>query len=145
MNRRDDLIRFYEILAALEKRVGGQRRLAECDGRMKWPERGVYFFFEPGETRSDTGEGLRVVRVGTHALMADSKASFWNRLLQHRGVRSSSGGKHRGAIFRLLVGAAIKRRDDRKQPGFLGVGGGPGPAARKVGITRGQGLGGGEV
>ena len=37
---------------------------------MKWPARGVYFFREAGESRSDTGEGLRVVRVGTHALKA---------------------------------------------------------------------------
>ncbi len=103
---------------------------------MKWPERGVYFFFEPGEARSDTGEGLRVVRVGTHALTADSKASFWNRLSQHRGAAASGGGNHRGSIFRLLVGAAIKRRDGRKEPVSWGVGSDPGVAARQFGLTR---------
>jgi hypothetical protein len=136
MNRRDDLIRFYEILATLEKRVGGKRRLAECDGRMKWPERGVYFFFEPSETRSDSGGGLRVVRVGTHALRADSKASFWSRLSQHRGAAASGSGNHRGSIFRLLVGVAIKRRDGRQQPVSWGVGSDPGVATRQFGLTR---------
>ena len=34
---------------------------------MAWPRRGVYFIFEQGETRSDTGDGPKVVRVGTHA------------------------------------------------------------------------------
>jgi hypothetical protein len=35
---------------------------------MSWPRRGVYFFFENGEMRSETGTGPRVVRVGTHAM-----------------------------------------------------------------------------
>jgi hypothetical protein len=35
---------------------------------MQWLARGVYFFHETGENRADTGEGSRVVRVGTHAL-----------------------------------------------------------------------------
>ena len=33
---------------------------------MYWPQRGVYFFMEDGEERSDSGSGLRIVRVGTH-------------------------------------------------------------------------------
>ena len=68
-NRRvADVQRFYEILDALEETIGGKRRLAECDGRIDWPRRGVYFFFEPGEMRSASGRGPRVVRVGTHGL-----------------------------------------------------------------------------
>lgn len=136
MSRRDALVRFYEILAALEKRLRGKRRLAECDGRMKWPERGVYFFFERGEARSDTSEGLRVVRVGTHGLKVDSGTSFWARLSQHRGVTTSGGGNHRGSIFRSLVGAAIKSRDRRVEPASWGVGNDPGQAARKLGLSR---------
>ena len=65
--RPQDLIRFYSILNQLEKTIGGARALADCRGRMKWTARGVYFFREAGENRSDTGEGLRVVRVRTHA------------------------------------------------------------------------------
>jgi hypothetical protein len=115
MSRLEDLVRFYEILAALEKRLGGKRRLAECDGRMDWPERGVYFFFEPAEFRSNTGEGLRVVRVGTHGLKSGSGTSFWNRLSQHRGTMSGVGNQ-RASIFRHLVGAAIKQRDHQVEP-----------------------------
>jgi hypothetical protein len=136
MNRRDDLIRFYEILAVLEKKLGGKRRLAECDGRMEWPQRGVYFFFESGEKRSDSGDGPRVVRVGTHALKAGSRTSFWNRMSQHRGVAGSGAGNHRGSIFRLLVGSSIKRRDGREQPASWGVGSDPGQAARRHGLKR---------
>jgi len=43
-DRLRDLIRFYEILDMLAERIGGPRILAECTGRMGWPERGVYFF-----------------------------------------------------------------------------------------------------
>lgn len=68
MDRRDDLIRFYALIDRLREQGGGARRLADCSGRMNWPRRGVYFFFEDGEMRSDTGAGPRVVRVGTHAL-----------------------------------------------------------------------------
>ena len=66
--RLEHIKHFYKILDLLEEKVGGKRLLAECDGRMDWPKRGVYFFFEPGESRSTSGEGPRVVRVGTHAL-----------------------------------------------------------------------------
>jgi DNA polymerase-4 len=59
------LIEFYSILDALERMVGGARRLAECSGRSAWPRRGVYFFRQPGELRSESGEGPRIVRVVT--------------------------------------------------------------------------------
>lgn len=67
--RLHDLRRFYSILHALKVRVGGCRQLDTCSGRMSWPSRGVYFFFEQGEVRTESGSGQRVVRVGTHALM----------------------------------------------------------------------------
>src|ERR1700712_828913 len=88
MGRRADLGRFYAVLHTVEAVLGGRRTLAGCDGRMAWPERGVYFLFEPGEFRSDTGLGPRIVRVGTHGLKAGSLTSLWNRLSQHRGVAS---------------------------------------------------------
>jgi hypothetical protein len=57
------MVRSYEILASQEEKLGGKRRLSECDGRMKWPERdGVYFFFERGENRSTPGVCLSVAR-----------------------------------------------------------------------------------
>jgi hypothetical protein len=106
-NRKFDLIRFYEILARIEGRIGGRPTLADCDSRTKLPGRGVYFFMENGESRSDTGEGSRIVRVGTHGLKLDSKATLWTRLSQHKGSVNSGGGNHRGSIFRLLIGSTL--------------------------------------
>ncbi len=64
------LVRFYSILNRLERHLGGAPKLAGCSGRMTWPSRGVYFFREGGENRKDTGDGPRIVPVGTHALKA---------------------------------------------------------------------------
>jgi hypothetical protein len=115
-----DIQRFYEILGELEIRVGGKRTLATAHGRMKWPRRGVYFFFEPGEERTTSGTGPRVVRVGTHALKPGGKRTLWNRLKDHQGaVRGScpGGGNHRGSAFRWHVGTAlIGRYLDRWPP-----------------------------
>jgi hypothetical protein len=111
LSRRNELDAFYRLLGELRERVGGYRRLAECDGRIQWPRCGVYYFFEDGELRED-GKSLRVVRVGTHALTATSRTSLWTRLAQHRGNekgRNVGGGNHRGSIFRLLVGDALLR------------------------------------
>ncbi len=105
-----DLERFYAVLNGIKEQVGGERRLLECNGRMGWPRRGVYFFFEPGENRN-SGAGLRVVRVGTHAVSAGSCSTLWGRLRIHRGV-SGGGGNHRASIFRLYVGTALLAKGD---------------------------------
>jgi hypothetical protein len=108
MDRPEALDQFYGLLAQLEQRSGGKRRLVDCHGRMGWPRRGVYFFFEDGELRED-GVSPRVVRVGTHAL-SRSKSTLWGRLSQHRGYvggATAGGGNHRGSIFRLHVGTAL--------------------------------------
>lgn len=103
---------FYDLLDALSERLGGPRVLGACDGRMGWPERGVYFFFEPDEVRANGRP--RVVRVGTHALTAGSTSTLWGRLSQHRGHvggAHAGGGNHRGSIFRHHVGTALLSRD----------------------------------
>lgn len=115
-DRRKHLIRFYSILDDLERNIGGARRLAHCTGRMKWPRRGIYFFREPGETRTDTGSGPRVVRVGTHALKVGAGTTLWTRLSQHKGQATTGGGNHRGSIFRLIVGTALIERGGRDCP-----------------------------
>lgn len=109
--RLEDIRRFYEGLAQLETRCGGARTLGECSGWLEWPPRGVYFFMEDGEQRSDSGDGPRIVRVGTHALKSGSSTTLWKRLAQHRGNARSAGGNHRGSIFRLIVGTALVARD----------------------------------
>ncbi len=100
---------FYEILKDLEGRLGGKRQLRNSNGKMNWPKRGVYFFFEKGETRKRINEP-RVVRVGTHALKCNSKTTLWSRLQQHRGYIDGRGN-HRGSVFRLHVGNAIIKRN----------------------------------
>ncbi|MCB1470840.1 MAG: hypothetical protein KDK08_27615 [Rhizobiaceae bacterium] len=107
MQRQSDIEVFYDLMRQLEFKTGGLRRLGDCHGRMTWPKRGVYFFFEPGEYRSGDPRLQRVVRVGTHALAPKSRTTLWNRLSQHRGTTNPPGGNHRGSIFRLLVGEAI--------------------------------------
>jgi hypothetical protein len=109
--RREHLLRFYSILDKLESSVGGARTLADCSRRMDWPDRGVYFFRESGQTRTDTGVGPRIIRVGTHGLKTGSGTKLWTRLSQHKGQLATGAGNHRGSIFRLIVGAAlIKQR-----------------------------------
>jgi hypothetical protein len=84
-------------------------RLSSKSGRMGWPQRGVYFFRETGEQRTDSGSGPRIVRVGTHALASGSCTTLWKRLSQHKGVTKSGGGNHRGSIFRLIMGTALAK------------------------------------
>ena len=114
--RQCDLDRFYDLLHDLEQRVGGTRKLKNCTGYMDWPERGVYFFLEPGETRNSTDQ-MRVTRVGTHAVSEGSSTSLWDRLKQHYGTGSGSsnhphGGNHRGSVYRKRVGEAIIEKHD---------------------------------
>lgn len=109
MSSSEDRDRFYRILQELENRIG-LHQLADCHGRMDWPTRGVYFFLEEGEVRSD-GLTRRVVRVGTHAVSAGSKTILWNRLSNHRGTAKGTGN-HRGSVFRRHVGTALLNRGD---------------------------------
>lgn len=109
--------RFYVALATLAS-CSPPRRLGECTGRLSWPQRGVYFFFEPGEERTRSGQGPRVVRVGTHALNAGARTTLWKRLSQHRGTARSSGGNHRGSVFRLLVGDALLAQRTEVHPSW---------------------------
>ena len=66
-DRLADTRRFYDLLNRLEGRIGGRRMLADCNGRMNWPNRGIYFFCEAGEARSRSGAGLRVGSLNEQA------------------------------------------------------------------------------
>jgi hypothetical protein len=118
--RLQDVKRFYILIEELEARCGGKRRLSDATAKMGLPRRGVYFFLENGEERSKSGSGLRVVRVGTHAIIKNAKATLWDRLRQHRGHVGGShpgSGDHRGSVFRKHVGTAIIARDQRTDEG----------------------------
>jgi hypothetical protein len=132
-DRLADTRRFYDLLDRLEGRIGGRRMLADCNGRMNWPTRGIYFFCEAGEARSSSGAGLRIVRVGTHGLKAGSRSKLWARLSQHRGTARSSGGNHRGSIFRGLVGRALAQQGGIDLPPSWKR---PGDAAMRRGLDR---------
>jgi len=121
-NRREHLIRLYDLLDQVESRIGGKRILADCNGRMNWPSQGLYLFFENGELRSDSGNGLRVVRTGTHAVSKNSSTTLWKRLSQHKGVVKTGGGNHRGSIFRLNIGLALQERGLAPQITSWGIG-----------------------
>jgi hypothetical protein len=133
MDRLRDITRFYTWLDARSAQLGGPRRLDQCHGRQGWPERGVYFFFEPGQMRADSGTGPRVVRVGTHALNEGSRTSLWGRLSQHRGIARDKGGNHRGSIFRALVGAALQGKGGLQPAPSWGHKQSLGDAARDLG------------
>jgi hypothetical protein len=135
VSRLGDVIRLYAVLDDLRGRLGEARYLRNCSGRDPWPARGVYFFFEPGEKRTRSGTGPRVVRVGTHAITSTSTTTLWDRLSQHRGVASSGGGNHRGSIFRLLVGEAVVRRNRLEAPSW-GVAGSRSAAVAVLGMSR---------
>lgn len=102
-----DTNRFYELLARLEIKVGGKAMLKDCDGQEGWP-RGVYFFFEHGETRTDKEGDLRVVRVGTHGTKPNSPSKLWWRLTQHK----SDVGR---SVFRDHIERALLNRSGEKK------------------------------
>lgn len=134
MSRVTDLVRFYALFDRLERRVGGTRTLASLGGFRDWPNRGVYFFFEPSEVRRDSGYGPRLVRVGTHALREESRSTLRQRLRQHRG-HVSGGGNHRGSIFRLLIGQALLARGEFAHCKSWGVKGDAAKASVALGMS----------
>ncbi len=104
--REEHLTRFYALIQELRNGLGGGRILGECNGRLGWPRRGVYFISEPGEGCSNDPTVPRIVRVGTHAVSTGSRSTLWGRLRAHRG-NSDGTGNHRSSIFRLHAGMAM--------------------------------------
>jgi len=117
--RLTDIRHFYDLIEQLEAKCGAKRLLTDCHGKMHWPKRGVYFFFEAGEVRTTSGNGLRVVRVGTHSIdKLDNQQTLWDRLRTHRGPltgKYANGGNHRASVFRKHVGYALIARDSRTE------------------------------
>jgi hypothetical protein len=98
---------FYTQLKRLWDELPHGPSFAKLSPKEDFPIRGVYFFFEPRETRFFDGATLRVVRVGTHAVSSNSKSTLWGRLKTHRGTQNGLGN-HRSSIMRLHVGAALQ-------------------------------------
>lgn len=132
MSRLSDLRQFYCLLERLTK-TAGVGTVAEMARQA--PDRGVYFFFEPGEERRESGSGPRMVRVGTHAVSAGSRSTLRQRLTQHQGT-GSGRGNHRGSIFRLLAGQAILVRDPQITCASWGIKGDAGKAALELSSDR---------
>ena len=107
MTRLANIRTFYTLMDQLAAVRGGPVPLGELMQQPIAP-RGVYFFFEAGEHRADSGDGPRVTRIGTHGLTAGTTSTLRRRLRQHLGTRSGTGN-HRGSIFRLLTGDALLR------------------------------------
>lgn len=119
--RTRDLRAFYDVLNQLAA-ITGKTRLADWRRGPSLGRRGVYFFFESGEDRSDSGDAPRVVRVGTHALRQGSRSTLSGRLRQHRGITSSGGGNHRASVFRQHVGRCLAVRHPDLAVATWGVG-----------------------
>ena len=111
------LNRFYSLLDDLEEKIGGRRQLGRCSGKMYWPKRGVYFFFEPGEMRTVKPYSSRVVRVGANAITTTNTSStLWEKIKKHKGTKTRRGGDHRTSVFRCLIGNAIGQQNPELMP-----------------------------
>lgn len=106
----ENIMEFYNHIYNLAENTGGIFRFSECNGRMLWPKRGVYFIVDFHEKCLFSNGRPRIVRIGTHAVSNGSKSTLWNRLKTHKGT-GDGGGNHRGSIFRLHVGNAIIKKE----------------------------------
>ena len=68
--------------------------------RRDWGTKGVYFFFEPTDTRANSDE-LRIVRIGSHT---GEKSSIESRVV---GEHAKDWGR---SVFRNHLGAALIRQ-----------------------------------
>lgn len=124
--------RFEELMRRLMTGADQGLPLARLLEGGRLPERGVYFFLDP--TTSNKQDQWRICRVGTHAVSLGSKSTLRARLRAHLGTRSGSGN-HRGSIFRLHVGNALLRRDQREIATW-GIGSVAPPALRTSEVLR---------
>ncbi|GAA4074913.1 hypothetical protein GCM10022389_20680 [Flavobacterium cheonanense] len=103
MNRKEQIDEFYELIEKLPIRYLKDVKNSDL------PEKGVYFFFEDGENRTNLNQ-KRVVRIGTHAVQANSKATLYKRLKQHSGPNHGYG-RHRMSVQRELIGYSIRNKE----------------------------------
>jgi len=118
--RARDIARLYGILQDHQLRETQFRHFRECSGSMRWPQKGLYLFYQCGFNRILSNIDLKIMRIGTHAVSEGSSSSLWQRLKNHKGKLDLSGN-HRGSIFRLYVGAALIKREGLVCPSW-GIG-----------------------
>ncbi|WP_232625273.1 hypothetical protein [Pareuzebyella sediminis] len=106
-SRQQNIDRFYDLLNEVTKKF--PKRTLDTVSRDRLPEKGVYFFFEENENRENSNFN-RVVRIGTHAAIANSKATLYDRLYNHKGSKDLTGN-HRGSVFRKLIGFSFLYKD----------------------------------
>jgi hypothetical protein len=111
-NRQQNINIFYDLLDEVIKKF--PKRNLDTISKSNLPEKGVYFFFEQNETRQDSNFD-RVVRIGTHAAIANSNATLYDRLYNHKGSKDLTGN-HRGSVFRKLIGYSLLYNDRLKYP-----------------------------
>jgi hypothetical protein len=111
--RTTEINTFYNLLQEVKKKFPSRPLGELLTLKKNIPNQGVYFFFDQNETRENSND-LRVVRVGTHAAQANSKATIKGRLSQHKGPENLFGS-HRASVFRELVGYALINKDNHPQ------------------------------
>jgi hypothetical protein len=107
MPRLQDLKHFYASLRILQKGLGGAQSLSAEPFPVIPRRGGIYFFFEPGEDRTHSGSGPRVVRVG-------KAANLRARLYSHHGALSLTGPTEEGwhPHFHWYVQDALQEKHD---------------------------------
>lgn len=102
---------FYRKLGVLYDRTDGPYYLDDVDGRLDWPDRGMYLFFsQDTDMAYDPVSEWDLVRIGIVGDSAGSSSTLWHRLRAHRGTLSgdyAGGGNARGSIFRKHIGRCL--------------------------------------
>lgn len=110
--RQQNIKVFYRLVDEVIKKF--PKKTLATMSKSGLPEKGVYFFFDPNEARHDSNSG-RVVRIGTHAAIANSKATLYDRLRNHKGSKDLAGN-HRVSVFRKLIGYSFLNKKDLTFP-----------------------------
>lgn len=106
-HRQQNIDKFYNLLDEVVLKF--PKMTLDKILKINLPEKGVYFFFEQNERRHNSNSD-RVVRIGTHAAIANSNATLYNRLYNHKGAKDLTGN-HRGSVFRKLIGYSLIYKD----------------------------------
>ena len=105
MPRLEDLKRFYKLMKKLEKNTGGKRQLEDCNPLNDRTDGGVYFFFEEGEIRIESGSGDRIVRIG--------KCQSYRKRIS--GDHKGRSEPLTGSVFRKWIANALFKKNRKER------------------------------